>query len=259
MAQPIIKKLYLASDALFDLRQGTLATINTEFAADVTTNKSYYFRETDEFSSDAIDLETNAKLGTLSKEVYSKVYEQFKDRVIRNSVMTKILPFVHTLCREFIRQTASTPFLSGFELDVNLYPFTFSHEETTELLECLVEILGTSFKINIINLSPENMSLEYVRNNYTALIMYDYSTWLNLHTEQLQKKPLAEVGLYVPKLYFIRTLTDEEARELKKNKTDLFEFMSRLLSPFFVIQHLPIAMFCANIPSNLDEYSELVK
>ena len=56
-----------------------------------------------------------------------------------------------------------------------------------------------------------------------------------------------------------RKLTASEQNEFKKKKTTSFEFTSKLLAPFILLQFLPIALFSANLPINLDEYSRITQ
>jgi len=103
MANKTLKKVYLSLDALFDLRQGTLNCISPEFAAEVTSSETYFIREIDQFET--------ATLGPLSPVIYKKVFEKHSNLILRNSLMTKILTFVHSLFREFFKQAINTPFL----------------------------------------------------------------------------------------------------------------------------------------------------
>ena len=247
----IIKKVLLSSDALFDLRQGTLTRINSEFAVDVTTDKSYFIRNQDLFSC--------KKYGTLDKELYSKIYSAYKDEIIRSSIMTAILPFTHSLCGEYIRQAINGPVISGVELEVNLYPFEFTQAECEELLTTLVQTLGVLYPIALVSISPQELTVDLVRKDYSAIISYDYAEWFNLHTDELKKNPLHETGFYVPKIYFQKVPSDEELAEFKKHKTTPFDFMTQALAPFAVIQHLPIAMYCADTPLNLEAYRAITK
>ena len=97
MSQKIIKRLYVSSDALFDLRQGTLATIDPDFAASVTTKKDYYTRVEDLFYSNDKAPNTDEPYGELDKECFNSILNIHKELVIRNSIMTKILELVVSL------------------------------------------------------------------------------------------------------------------------------------------------------------------
>ena len=143
MTQPIIKKIYISLDALFDLRQGTLTLIDPDFALAVTSDSNYFTRDTDDFTTTVCKKGTETPMGTLDRKVYTKVFDQYKEAVLKNSLMTKILSFLIPLYKEFSKQSILTPFLSSIEIDINIYPFILSDEEITVLLACLIEHLGT--------------------------------------------------------------------------------------------------------------------
>lgn len=251
MAHKTIKKVYLSLDALFDLRQGTLNCISPAFAAEVTSSEKYFTRDLDLFETE--------EMGALSHEIYKNVFTQNKNLILRNSMMTKILPFVHSLFREFFKQAINTPFLSGVELEINTYPFLLSPLEENTILECVVSHIGVNYSISLVNLSPSALSPDVIRENYVAVIMYDYVEWFNTHGATVAKIPMREVGFYLPKLFFGRRFTKEELAEFAKMKTDPFDFFATALAPLTVIQHLPISLYSVNIPENLPKYSALVK
>lgn len=254
MGKKVVKKIYTSLEALFDLRQGTLTYIDVDFATAVTSEKEYFTREVDVFSTEKL-AKNGTPMGALRKEIFDAVYKKHKDQILKNSLMSKVILFIADLYRQFSKQAILTPFLSSVELDINIYPFKLSEEEVSTLLECVVELMGGACTVNIIDLSESDLNVTYVKENYVAMVMYNYVDWFNLHTEDIQKRSLTQVGLYVPKLNSIRKLTKEEMDEFKKKKLTPFEFMVNALAPFITIQFLPISTYCANIPSNLDEYA----
>jgi hypothetical protein len=251
MANKTLKKVYLSLDALFDLRQGTLNCISPEFAAEVTSSETYFTREIDQFETKTF--------GSLSPAIYKKVFEKHGNLILRNSLMTKILTFVHSLFREFFKQAINTPFLSGVELEINTYPFILSAKEERDILECVVTHIGVNYSISLVHLSPAMLSPDVIRGNYVAVIMYDYVEWFNTHGNAVVKVPMRDVGFYLPKLLFGRKFTKAELNEFAKMKTNPFDFFATAMAPLTVVQHLPIALYSVNVPANLPKYSALVK
>ena len=259
MTQPIIKKIYISVDALFDLRQGTLTLIDPDYAVAVTSVPSYYTRDIDNFSTDVPKAGSLTPMGPLAREIYDKVFTSRRDEILRNSLMTKMLSFLTPLYQEFSKQAILTPFLSSIEIDVNINPFSLSDEEISVLLSCLSEHLGNACTITIVDIPVKELTVEHIKEHYLAMVLYEYTTWFNEHDKSIQKGLLKEVGIYVPKLFTLRRLTVAEESEFKKKKTTSFEFTSKLMAPFIVMQFLPIALYSANLPTNLDEYSVLTQ
>jgi len=252
MTKPMSRKIYLAADALWDLRLGTLRKISPEFAALVTAREDYYTRDQDIFKTPA---------ETLDRTIYRRVFEKFKHEVLRLSLKTEILSFVTELCAQYIKQIATTPFMNEFELEINTYPFILTNEEKVDLLACLQDVLGTIVPIRIAHISLEDLTMEKVRNEYAAMIMYNYFDWLNCHSESLKKQHIKDVGLYVPRLYFLdkEQISAEVREQLKKRGKDGFDALAEILQPILTIQFLPIALFSAATPVNKPEMRKLVK
>ena len=246
MSQEKIAKIYVDLDSLLDTRLGTLALISTDFAFDVTTSKDYYVREEDLFQTEAA--------GKLSKELFTQVHTARRAEVVRNSLRTRIPDFVLKLATNLFFHALSTPWQSGVEVEVNSFPYVLSDEEAKELLASMAALFDANFTIRLVNKRYEDLTIEYVRENYRAMVMYTYHEWMNLHSKDLQKKPLKDLSLYVPRLYYIKKPTREELVEFAKNNQDVFTFHQAAMRPFVMIQHMPIALFCAHTPANLEAY-----
>lgn len=259
MGTPIIRKVLVSADAIFDLRQGTLVFLNEEFAASVVSEKEYYTRDQDLFSSVKIPQGMTTPFGTLSKDTYAKLFEKNKDEIIKSSLMTKIMPFIISLYREYVKQALYTPFFSGVEIDINVFPFQFTEDEKKELLNQITELTLGECAINVVDIPLEDITPTYVKENYLSMVMYDYVPWFNHHSEEIKKTPLKDIGVYVPRLYHGEVPSEEDILEFKIRKTSPFEFMTQALAPFVVLQFLPVALYCADLPHNADEYSQLVK
>lgn len=247
-----IRKIYIAADALWDLRQGTLTRINPEFAVGVTGQPEYYVRDQDLFAVNG---------DTLKPDLYRRIFERYRHEILRCSMRTEILDFLRALCKEYMKQALVTPHLSDFAVEINTYPFLLLPDEEELLVSSMRQALGSTIEVSVIYLSLEELTLEKVRSTYSAMVMYEYHPWLNWHNEALKKKPLLEVGLYVPRIFFAdkTKITEELRRDMKKIGRDEFEIFSQVLAPFVGIQFLPISLFCAATPLNLPSLRQLVK
>lgn len=225
--------------------------LSSDFAIAVTTRPQYFTRENDDF--------TDETFGTLDKELAKKILAEFPREVLEHSLRSKILPFVHDLCVEYVKQSIATPFFEHTELVVNTYPVYFSDTEADSLIEGLVSYLGTAVSISVVCIPLESITPALLKEEYLAVIMYDYVDWFNMHTDELKKTPLRDIGFYVPKLWFGKMPTEEEMALAKTHKAEPFELMSRIMAPFTVMQFLPIAHYCIDAPNNLPQYTALVK
>ena len=244
-----LTKVYVSLDSLLDTRLGALALINTDFCFDVTTQKEYYSRQEDLFKTPA--------MGELSKLVFNDILLTHKQNIFRNSLKTKMPVFIRELCTKLFFQAMSTPFQSGVEIDVNIYPYQPNEAEVEGLLQALVECFGKEFSINLINKNNKQLTIEEVRQNYRCMVMYNYHEWMNVYENEIKKKPLRETGFYVPRLFFGIPPNEETLLHFENNNVDPFLFTQQIFAPLVPIQYLPIALYCADTPDNLPEYSAM--
>ena len=239
-------KIYASLDSLLDMRQGALVLLDNDLAYQITTSEDYFVREEDKFSS--------PKYGTLSKEMLSRLLKDRADSIVGISLRTKMHRFIKDLIKQLKGQAGSTPYHTTVAVEVNTYPCLLSSEEYEELNKTLRKLLGEGFPITIIRKSEEQLSYQYVKDNYRCVVMYDYIRWMNTYDKEIKKSPLKEVCFYVPRLYFGTPPTTEQLEELAKHNTDPFAFMAEAMMPLVPMQFLPIALYCVDIPMNKDSY-----
>ena len=251
-------KLYVSIDALLDLRLGVMNAISPRFAAMVTTQAAYFQREEDRFST--------LEHGELPPETLTQVLKSQGKKILPAALRTKIGKFLKQLCAVHFHQMIKEGWEMSVEIDINLYPYVFTEDEVVALHEVLTLYLGRTFKFNLLNVPPKNMVLDQVRDAYFGMVMYDYAEWVNCHNTELQKKPLRDTCLYLPRLFFgnldearNKITARAEIADMRKNKQDPFEMFRQALGPFLSVQYLPVAFFSADIPENLAVYTDPVR
>ncbi len=241
------KRLYVSIDSILDLRLGAMNVIDPEFAFEVTSKASYYERISDDFTSEI--------KGTLSKTILNEVIENYKPVVLRSSMKTKMYLFLVNICKVYIEKVVSSPLNDSFELDLNIHPFTLNDDECKLIVDSLGKAIGSLYSINIINHSDDLLSIDYCRENYRTMIMYNYHQWLNRYTNQIKVKPISDMALFVPRLYFDKIPDNKEIQELDKLGLDPWEMNKKILYPLIPIDYLPISLYCIDSPFNKKEYS----
>lgn len=244
-----IAKIYISLESLLDMRQGALAVLDDKFAYEVTTQADYFTREEDSFSS--------RKYGALSKELLTRLLNEKADLIAANSLSTRMPRFIRELVNRLKEQAHNTPYHTSVAVEVNTYPCNMTPEENEVLLQVLRVSLGEGFQITLIHKAEAQLTYQHVKTNYMCMIMYNYVQWMNLYEKDIKKSPLKDMCFYVPKLYFGVPPTAEELDELARHNTDPFTFMQEAMAPLVPIQFLPIALYCADIPMNRDEYSTI--
>ena len=256
-----LKKLYVDLDAVVDLRLGVLNLVSPPFAFDQTTHPEYFQREEDAFSSTRINPATNEPFGGLPRPLFKSVLVQCRDKVLTASLRTKINKFVRQLCAAHLANVIRSGQEIRIIIEVNIHPFVMTPEAQIELTQTLqTDFFGLHFQVALIDISPQDLNLDVVRDNFFGLVRYEFFDWLNLHDTALRKKPIRDTCLYVPRLYAGGKPTDAESlsllAEFKKRKMDPMEKISQALANFVPIQFLPIAFFCADVPANQSVWTD---
>ena len=240
------KKIYLAADALFDLRQGTLNMISTKFAIDVTVGEAYYVREEDMFGT--------PDFGVLNKEIFATIQRQYADQIFKVSGRTKILEFVKQLYLKLIKTNGGEAVELDISLEINLFPLKLSPEELAKLKGAIDSALNGQLAVSICYFDPRTLTTDMVNSQYIGMIFYEYASWLNsFEREFKQKKNISATALYVPRIYFEGKPSKETLAPLDKEKIDPFEMWEHIYSPILKINYLPVAFFCVDLPANAPE------
>ena len=241
------KKIYLDIAALFDLRQGTMAVADPEFAVCVTTKPNYYLREVDEFSTE--------EHGKLSKDLFNELFSKYKKDVLANSVTTKIPEFLKQLYAKLVGTNAKQSVELGLSIDLNIYPFTLTEAEQETLARSLYGKVGELMPINIISIAPANLSIEQAGESYIGMVFYNYGSWINAHEKTFSAGKLSNTTLYVPRLYFNGLPKESDLAEFNSRQIDPFEMWERTYTAFVKFNYIPIAFFCVDLPANQSQYT----
>lgn len=219
--------IYTDLDSLQDTRLGILYQIDKEATDKAVISGEYGHRRDDIF--DFVD------------------YLQFKDlythrdkTVLLHSPPTQILNLVIDHVLEVVNNYQTETLVVLPKVMVNIYPY--------ELLEAEVEViklgLTAKFKgkveIDVVRLSPSEMTPEYVKSNIDTIIAYHGVEWLDVHTEGMKdiSKLLPEVSLIVPRLSVDRI--DDEDTFYKT-----FDDLSVMLKPIIDISFIKPIIFSA--------------
>lgn len=237
-----MKKLLVNLDTLLDTRLGALISINPDFAYDISSKDTYYNRQLDEFSSD--------KLGTLNKDIFKNFHTKNKQLCLRNSIKTKMPRFIFELLNTLSILNVDNPNKFATDVVINTAGFDLSQEQINVLCLNVSSQLLDKFNVTAQSIPDSELTVDLIKEKFFAMIMYDYTAWMQCHTNTLKDSALRDVRLYIPRLKFIRELSDDE-REIFKGKTvDEFDIMQLALCSFIQLQFLPIDLYCAITPNN---------
>ncbi len=243
-----MSKIYISLDSILDMRLGVLNTISDEFGFDVISNKEYYIREEDLFSS--------PNFGKLDNRLFLDVKKKYLDIIPTNSLATTMHLYISELATRHIQNVLNNPIKSNLEIDINFYPYVINDNDSNAIINNVYNLLDGIMPINKVFIPNEKLTVNYIKENYSDMILYEYVEWMNLLEKDLKKINIRDyVRLHVPRLYLDKAkLSKEVEKDLSNMKLDSFEFNQLLLNPIVSIIYLPIALYCVNNQYNKREY-----
>jgi hypothetical protein len=234
------KKVYLEMDCLLDTRLGTAIHMSNELGYAVSKNPMYYLRENDDLQR------LHPKL-----KGWKDHQKKNLDAVLRCSAVTRLPSFLAEMIHSFLEKNKGTPHdIDEVSLVVNVYPYVMDDEEKQELSIVLNEVFRSSIEIEIVRFNHTELTPEIIAAEYSALIMYDPTPWINYHEKALQTRCLVAIRLSCPKLGHLRKLSTKEEATFKENGMSVYEVFTFLFEPVLAVEFFPAAVVCADTPMN---------
>ena len=230
-------KVYIGIESILDFRLGALRFLDNDYGMSCMAGDDYRHRDHDTFPVDMLafyDLVKNPRVDTLVLSPMTNIYHCTRE-VVNNLAKS----------RNLIDNK------DGITLTVNIYPFYSKERDTAEDLDYYLppehlqmfredfkNLMGNTISLNFISVSPEDLTPTYLGSEYSYVFMYDYNSWLLLHSENLATSPLLKTVVYGPRIYFTkRTVFDIPPDELTdKHITDAFQMTEEFLAPLLNIQ-----------------------
>ena len=235
-------RILVGLDEVFDTRLGTLTAIHAEFAEIVGKSNYYYTRETDKFHTD--------EFGTLSVEKFLKYFNENRDLVLRNSLVTKIPRLIDIHINQVLSKLNDNPVWNSIELHLNVSPYKLTAGEMGEILKLFRSLISSPVQITIVNLSIEELTPDVLNSTYPVIYMYRYYELLETHRKLFSKVHCSNTMIYGPAVNFLDNTPDSVKEILAKEKTDIYEWTAKLINPYINIQFAPIGVFSAALPPN---------
>lgn len=210
-------------DCLFDTRLSTLHSLNNNLLEEVI-KKDYHNRPIDNFSSE-----------------YNIAYKQRTKNILKDVILTPIFPMIKDFINKTLSQSVNTPFIYKPKIVINIFPYGLMEQEIDNILKSLIILTDKLADIEIINMSYEEITPLYLKNNVSIVTMYNYNEWLETHAklETFKKQSCPEVTLFAPAIYFAKPEVIED---------DAFKAMELLTAPFINLKLLPINNFSFILP-----------
>jgi hypothetical protein len=233
----VVAGILVSLDALLDTRIATVAKLGGHDLAVQVLQGNYHNRKDDKFPG-------------VSVEAYNTLYAARDEETLALSYPTNIESFLRDLVHTLLKQTFLRPFHQQVRVVVNTYPYQLSDEVIAQILGAVVDKLipdpGLQAPLTVVaeRLPDEALTPTYCKANFSAMVMYDYEHWLQVHQLALISRPIPEVTLFAPALYFVHTPTEEE---IAQHQTEFnwgpFESIKRAVRGGIDLQFLAIERY----------------
>lgn len=233
MASTKLEPVYVELDALLDTRLATLARMGEDVASKVLES-GYLTRKSDDFSFAGVD-----------KETYRTLYETRDENTLALSTVTNAIQLLKRLTSLLTEQAIVRPFHDGGKIVVNTFPYSdLTSEERDTLGKAIAAWTRNSAPIELVHIHPKDLTPQHCKNSYSAMIVYEYEDWLNMHTAAFEQCLLSDVTMFAPAIYFAGFVpTAEELEKITREADDPFRAMERLASPLINLQLIDVSTF----------------
>lgn len=229
--------LLIDLDAMLDTRMGTLVGMDVNISK-VLPIATYRNRTKDDW--------TELTGGVVTTEMFNEHYAKRDIKTLRNSVITGLIPIVITYIDSLTARFFRGVNVKSVSIDINTYPYTLPGPIAEAFKNCLRVLVPTYVSVGIGCVSPEEMTPDFLKNNYSGWVTYEFHPWLEMHQDALLVRPINEVSVIIPKL-FINELGDGVDMFNDMDKHGLLEMT---MEDFIHIEHIPASDFCFVIPKS---------
>lgn len=233
-----ISALMITLDCLLDTRIGVLFSFGGE-AIETALDEKYYSRQEDKFTG-------------IDTDAFNERYQKRDKETLKNSGVTKMITLLQEFVFKTLNQSLVTPHHYLPKIVLNTYPYVLSEAEKETFAKVLIHYTGEKCQVELIHLSPEELTPVFVKRHFSVMIMYHYLEWIETHakTEAFKTVSCPDVTLMGPALYFNGPPKIEELQILERQNVSPFKAVEMIASPFIGLKLLPVEDFSFAINPN---------
>ena len=214
-----VGELCVSLDSLLDTVLATVAKLAGPDAALAALKAGY------------LDQPANLFPGILSDADFREGYAKRDKDTLKHAVPTRWLFDLGGLMSSLAEQSLVRPYFSEYVLTVNLYPYRLSDAEQVAIRRCVQYWTGPQTKVRLASLSPEELTPQYVRNNFACLVDFDPYTWLNVQAKAFEVVRCPDVTFIAPAIYHQAPPSEEQLSSIDPKVGNPFKSMSFLTKP----------------------------
>jgi hypothetical protein len=212
-----IEALLIGLDEIFDTRLGTIRRMGVEHAQRILTPE-YLVREIDEFEG-------------IDNSAFKELYRARNVETLQVSTITAIVPRLKDWASFLSELAMARPYFDGIKLVVNVWPYHLSSDVLRDIGSCVSVWTGGLTPIELVNISPQDLTPAFVKEQFAAMFMYEYGSWMELHSAAFHETRLSEIHLIAPALYFNEKPDEKTLKELIREAAHPFQAAMMLARP----------------------------
>ncbi len=229
--EPNIARILVQLDALLDTRLGTLSRINPEGIEALVTS-GYQNRKVDFFEG-------------YDTQQFNEMYAKRDKETLMLSIETKMFLFLGQLVDVLDEQTIMRPYHSGVEIVVNTHPYVLDEEDLVTIRNTVDYWTKGMAPVKLVTIPPKDLTPEFCKANYSAMIFYDFAEWLPLHIATLDTVRMVDVTIYIPSIF---KMADKDSHQTDlehhiKTSAHPFEALEWLTKMYFYLEIVDADMF----------------
>jgi hypothetical protein len=214
-----IGEICVSLDALLDTRLGTVAKVKGQTAALAALKTGYLTQEEDVYP------------GIIDTEEYRREYAKRDVATLQHSVATRWMLDIGGLMASLHEQSVVRPYFSEFRLAVNSWPYKLTDSAQIAIRRAVQYWTGPNTKVRLVHVSPEDMTPQFVLQNFVCLVDYDPYTWLNVQAKAFEAVRCPQITFIAPAIYH-QALDHEKFASLDPRVGSPWQAMQFLTKPF---------------------------
>lgn len=216
-------------DCLLDTRISILSELDDNKFQEVL--KMYHSRDIDSFPYYGFNR-------------FKEKYENRDKSLLKNSLVTPILGLIVEFVNKTLLQILNTPYHHKPKIVINIYPYVLEEEEINNIISIIVVKTNGRCDVEIVNKSLKELTVGYVKNNLSIMVMYDCYKWIEFHSvnKAFEQITCPEVNLFSPAIYFKEKQPNLQLIE------EPFKSMEEIAKPLIGLKLFPVSLFSFMMP-----------
>lgn len=232
-------------DSLLDFRLSALSRLNDAFTAELLREPTPYL---DRNRDDEWFLP-----GGVTPKQFREVYDNRDATYLKGALRTGVYWLLGKIISERLVMRDVPLGEKAVELVINTYPFYFSDEGLRVLVAAVGITLDVKIPITTIYKETAMMTPQYLKSQFSDIVMYDFDAWHQLHAASLDKIYMPEVVVYTPAIMRHTKLDPEKLKELSRElngAVNPFEWTMMGAAPRIDLRYVDTRFFSIELKSH---------